>query len=99
MANNRFTPGPWRFGENDASGYGDKKDVPFIIKSEEWVLAGIIGDVDDIDVEANARLIAAAPTLFAELENIIRCDVPAEGFKDWAKSRAQWALDQATEGK
>lgn len=51
-------------------------------------------------VDANARLIAAAPELLAELQNIANAntsdwDDPSD-FKAWAQSRARAAIAKAT---
>ena len=53
--------------------------------------------------EANAALIAAAPELYAELQNILNADYrhwddgynTAEDFVLWAKNRARHALAKA----
>lgn len=51
---------------------------------------------------ANARLIAAAPELLAELQNIANantCDwYDSSDFKAWAQSRASAAIAKATGG-
>lgn len=54
-------------------------------------------------MEANAALIASAPELYAELQNILNADYrhwddgynTAEEFVRWAKSRARNALAKA----
>lgn len=50
-----YTAGPWTF-EKDVDGL-------FVIVADDRNPASILGDPDDSEVEANARLIAAAPEL------------------------------------
>ena len=58
------------------------------------------GNQPDDELEANARLIAAAPDLLQELKNIANADTvewddPTE-FEAWAKNRARAAIAKAT---
>ncbi len=66
------------------------------------VYAGTHGDSDiqertsDAEIMANARLIAAAPDLYAELQNIANIELlkfdDADEFRDWARNRARNAI-------
>ncbi len=67
------TPGPWNVqgaAEFDGEGYGQPDIAPFRIIGNGWVLASVIGDVSDINAEANARLIAAAPETAAQRDRL-----------------------------
>ena len=95
-----YTPGPWvAYVEIDGS---------FEIKAPGagttgWDLEictrqGSFSRREELD--SNARLIASAPALFQELENIANADVsewddPGE-FRAWAQSRARHALNKIT---
>ena len=62
------TPGPWKtvLFDND-----DRNDIGIVAGG---IIAEAFYRIDDdtyVDVEANARLIAAAPELFEELEQIV----------------------------
>ena len=58
MNNDKFTPGPW---------YAEK----FCIWAGDCFVAGTATGQGDPEQQANARLIASAPDLYAALENII----------------------------
>lgn len=98
--NARHTPGPWHVcDEHEAS--------------HRWVIAEPDGSsvadcrpvgpwVPDEEADANARLIANAPKLLAELENIANAD-PAkwhaevrDQFREWAQSRARAVIAETT---
>ena len=62
------TPGPWAVHKNKGAA------VPYSIRTKETYLIGevydsTIGDLTEVD--ANARLIAAAPALLEALERIV----------------------------
>lgn len=59
----KHTPGPWHVGIRD--GYPDIFD-----KDGHW-LASIPWDAELIDVQSNARLIAAAPELLEALQEVL----------------------------
>lgn len=65
----KFTPGPWRL---DASTAGCKE----ILTSEDQSLAFTDGLNDDEEDEANGRLMAAGPEMYAVLQRI------SEHFRD-----------------
>lgn len=95
--NKTTTPGPWHFLDEE----------PWFIYQEtngEWSHIAIMRDgLLEGDMKANARLIAAAPDLYAELENIANVqpgpwEDPSE-FRAWAQNRARNALAKAAGGK
>ena len=66
------TPGPWAV-DVDAT-YHPKGQIP-VYSEDDWLIAYVMDDVDDIDGRANALLIASAPTLLEENKRLKRqCD-------------------------
>ena len=89
------TPAPWvrRIGVGQYA----EEVVAKSPRGKDIVVARVGGGMDKR--EANARLIAAAPDLLAELENIANAntadwDDPSD-FKAWAQSRARAAIAKA----
>lgn len=70
------TPGPWKIVKMKFQ--GDLKDTLFICPTGnfEFNIAQTINGIG-VDVEANARLIAAAPEL---LEALLACEVTLKAF-------------------
>lgn len=64
--NAKFTPGPWAVGEPN-----DFATSEIGVHSDKWCLLDMCMDIRDksVDQEANARLIAASPTMY---EYIVR---------------------------
>lgn len=104
-----FTPGPWRVGrrsEGTRSGFGDALDtaeVPHILVTSSgtgFVLGVDVAAVPDYggltgDPPANARLIAAAPDLYAALTDCLYAlTSPVAGPTDMASAatRARQAI-------
>jgi len=97
---NAHTPGPWQIDHNNChSGqvavcHGDEEGY-VEVWSENWS--------EGTSQSANARLIAAAPDLLAELQNIananpLNWDAPHNDFATfhaWAQSRARAAIAKA----
>ncbi len=92
------TPGPW-------SHSADSVDPEWTIVTGHGGL--VVANVNDVNDEekhtANARLIAAAPELLAELQNIANAKrfsrehfADDSAFCDWAQSRARAAIARAT---
>lgn len=53
------TPGPWLTVKNrETSGYGEPDTLPLLIESDDYALATVIGDVEELDWSANAAHIA-----------------------------------------
>lgn len=103
-----FTPGPWRI---DLHGEGHNRNKLFAIEAKDhfgimrWVVDRVRGG-NKQQTLANARLIAAAPDLFAVLKGIANADqstwepeyrTPQE-FKAWAQNIARHAIAKATGG-
>jgi hypothetical protein len=98
----KHTPGPWVVDDlgdkyfcetNHKYGIGSKNSPCYRLAKVEGL--GVVS-------LANACLIAAAPMLLAELENIANADtrewVPGmrDMFKEWAQARARDAIRKAT---
>ncbi len=90
MQDTKHTPGPWR-------------EKGFIIESgahDGDMFIPVADLVENGEVQANARLIAAAPDLLAELQNIANADTSdwddPNDFKAWAQSRARHTIAKAT---
>ena len=68
MADTSFTPGPWAVDYIDGENciYWELYAIP-----DDWALADIHGTGGKMNDAANAALIAAAPELYAALENIV----------------------------
>ena len=88
------TPGPWvvTYTRNGTANVGPSHNCTVAV-----LLISPVGEM-----EANARLIAAAPILLAELQSIAnakRFDREAfendTAFVEWARSRAHWAITVA----
>ena len=92
------TPGPWRVAP--ASLYVGS-DINVDAGANGYI--AMCGKLGDLTAEANARLIAAAPDLLAELQNIananpLNWDAPHNDFATfhaWAQSRARAAIAKA----
>lgn len=99
-ANNHYTPGPWRVYDN---GFFYDIKVPWqgrsVVEDHSPSLCQVFYEgCDGVAGRPNAQLIAAAPGLLAELENIARAAVDVkdvednEKFRAWVFSRAQLAI-------
>jgi hypothetical protein len=98
MSESKHTPYPWFVVEMQPRKHSTANR--YLIQSGE-------ANVCTLDVagreagrdEANARLIASAPDLLAELENIANAKWAnfenAEEFRDWAQSRARFTIAKA----
>ena len=91
MMSTKHTPGPWRVSYTNFSEV-QADNGALIAKCDK--LNGLV------NLQANARLIAAAPELLQELKNIANAktaewDDPTD-FEAWAKSRARAAIAKAT---
>ena len=82
MSETKFTPGPWFVKRQNPSP-----------TTGEWMIAGSkpgylaeIRDCGSGDVQANAHLIAAAPDLYAALEEVIR--ISDRKHDAWDKAKA-----------
>lgn len=106
----KHTKGPWEveFDDNDPSDghiirMGSAIESPGFHKTHhriEYEHMLYPGDKGFKEAQANARLIAAAPDLLAELQNIANAnprdwDDPGD-FQGWAQSRARAMIAKAT---
>lgn len=95
----KHTPGPWWID------HGDDVDLPNhvgISSERHGLLAQVVWKMEDDECtprcEATARLIAAAPDLLAELQNIANAnprewdEETRDQFQQWAQSRARFAI-------
>jgi hypothetical protein len=86
---NKHTPGPWMYIPDDGL------QCAALTAKTGWIC-----DFASDPSAANALLIAAAPDLLAELQNIANAntsdwDDPAD-FKAWAQNRARYTIRKAT---
>jgi hypothetical protein len=65
----KHTPGPWEWCETKTGLYGP--DYPIIDTDRDWGMF-----LHPTNLEANARLISAAPELLEALEAIVAFDTP-----------------------
>ncbi len=68
------TPGPWNIGERQDGQRVEPYPVNYLPVSGHGQAIGRVyaGGFSDANIEANARLIAAAPDLLAALKHLIR---------------------------
>jgi hypothetical protein len=89
----KHTPGPWSL-DSDAG--------QVHIVAAGAAIARVMAMRSDGCGEANARLIAAAPDLLAELQNIANANPSSwdeetrDQFQQWAQNRARAAIAKAT---
>lgn len=91
MADTKFTPGPWRLSLTDDT---------TVIGPDHQEIAEAMGDYEDDDmlpeVEANARLIAAAPDLYTALEEASALVDALSGGRGNLRLRGQYiSLEEA----
>ena len=84
----KFTPGPWQ--AEIATMHGKVIEYFVRVDGDEIAIASAICDRDGQPNQANARLIAAAPDLYALVEEIVR-----DGLGSSWKPRAEAALKRA----
>ena len=91
----KFTPGPWLCVGRIVYALNDRGYNSFHCGVQDSF-------TPESELIANAQLIAAAPDLLAELQNIAnakRADFEdAASFRDWAQNRARFAIEKATKG-
>ena len=70
---NKHTPGPWLVGEHRIGLDGDADEIDVVSKGDSRGDHSIctVDEAWEGCIEANARLIAAAPDMLAELERLI----------------------------
>ncbi len=86
MDETRWTAGPWVVQPDYGSG------ETFVVAGA-WPLGSTICVVDQNDRTANARLIAAAPDLYAALKAFMSADGHDDFTDEWPAARA--AIDKA----
>lgn len=95
----RALPSPRPWSALDGRGYGQLNGRA-IRASNGLILAVAIGDVPEIPVEANARLIAAAPELLATLKSLLTldervCHEDCYGYADLMQDNQAWDVARA----
>jgi len=85
----QHTPGPWRLHPvNDTA----------VIAMDGTGVAGMAGDYDDTDtwpiMEANARLIAAAPDMLAACKGLLDIIYDSQGVAGWHMNGALATWDE-----
>lgn len=81
-----FTPGPWDVLPQKNDSGAIRPDIfPWQIESADWVICEVYGDVPYLNHEANARLIAAAPELYAALEGLLNAHERGSGIAEATK--------------
>lgn len=90
----QFTPGPWRVDGSELipglSVSGLLRHAVIRDNAERWVA---LVEIEDNEGEANARLIAAGPSLLEALEKI---DSNAAESVEWIRRVAREAIAKAT---
>lgn len=97
----KHTPGPW--GEVSDEFGNCQRGIEYPERRDHFLAVVQCGDPDELD--ANARLIAAAPDLLAALDELLRVtvdDMLADGYElndaqFAARSKALAAIAKATE--
>ena len=97
----KFTPGPWEIkfgGQDDSDGFCIVSTVQPGVVAENWPCGMVAGD--RIHVNANAKLIAAAPDLLAFARMALQPERDAyDQYDDWhekLKTSARKVIAQAT---
>jgi hypothetical protein len=91
MSESRFTPGPWR-----AEGPDDFRDFNILHDGDSLAVAAAVSNMRSLDeIEANARLIAAAPDLIEALEDLKRELVLSDVDLDYIESHFRPWLNKA----
>lgn len=98
MSEHGFTPGPWCVEEDevwDTLSSGDPGIPLFRPDYGGYRLWG--RDVSRSEIEANARLIAASPTLLEALEGMLRAfsPHPREDTEGWREEHGAWEAARA----
>ena len=75
MSDQGFTPGPWLLSGRTVYALNDEGFNRFSALVQD-------AHAPAYELDANARLMAAAPDLLQALEKVI-ADVPGDGFDDW----------------
>lgn len=106
MGEAMHTPGPWRAGRSDMSTIVDGFDSKWIYAGDKHVAVASGHDIEEWnEVMANAHLIAAAPDLLRELEEVagfvaaITGRVPPAMAATIAKARGRSVLDAHATGE
>jgi hypothetical protein len=96
MSESKFTPGPWHYKQSGLSCFVDGRVRPGVLQEVAWCGATEVPE----QMEANARLIAAAPELLEALQELLREAVVLsaeylETFRDWPNDVAIQGWDKA----
>ena len=88
MANEKFTKGPWEAGRKDMATLVEGIPSKCIYAGDSYcAIASGAGTEDWYEIMANAYLIAAAPELYAMLEELLN---EAEDFRKRSGKEVTW---------
>ena len=80
-----FTPGPWEIGEHSTDG---KRDGSVVFQGyNKWGIAKLwaswrfSSDAEFVETDANARLIAAAPDLYAIAKELVEWEQDPDRYR------------------
>ena len=88
----KHTPGPWVVRRAEGS---ETLDQICTDESEPWIIADVSGPERALPVEANARLIAAAPDLLEALQELFE-DAVTYDFPSGLLEKARAAIKAET---
>ncbi len=91
----KHTDGEWNMIYTDTIDQPKKSILS--IHSRGKVIAKVYGDVEELEEEANARLIAAAPELLQAVIELIEDFEPTKEYQREIFKRAKLAIKKATE--
>lgn len=95
----KHTAGPWTVDPRGDEGESNLVFASTLANGSRQLVASVAVGAD---APANRRLIAAAPDLLAELQNIARAEPETwdeetrDQFQQWAQNRARAAIAKAT---
>lgn len=93
MTVTRHTPGPWKY--RHWSNHSDRNPLEgFSISAADRLVPTNTAEGDLYEAEANARLIAAAPTMLDALKDAL-CSLEISGQSDYVIGRVRAAITAA----
>jgi len=95
-----FTPGPWTRSPQSTNGWDAQSAHVGTVRDAEWNLALVFADgyIGRETAEANARLIAAAPTMYRALSDLLDALIGVQGPQiDAARAALSLAVNGGTD--